>query len=115
MNSIPKGLDAVEQKLLREIISSTPKDKDGVIIHTSTGTESGPDISKQFLDRNNLDRIIRGHTSVEDRFANDHDGRLTTILSAPTKGKSIYVNIDSRLNVHVEHFTAYPKLRPIEI
>ena len=114
MKAIPKGVDSTEHELLDELLWADPKDEDGSSMNVDRGPEFGPDISKAFLERNNLDRIVRGHTSVHDGFADQHDGRVITIWSAPTEGRGSYANIDSSLVLHVEHFDAFPIFSEIE-
>ena len=43
----------------------------------------GPDISKKFLDENNLDLLVRSHEMKDNGYEEDHNGRVITIFSAP--------------------------------
>ena len=88
MKAIPKGVDSTEHELLDELLWADPKDEDGSSMNVDRGPEFGPDISKAFLERNDVDRIVRGHTTVEDGFADQHDGRVITIWSAPDEGNT---------------------------
>jgi len=43
----------------------------------------GPDISKRFLDDNNLKYLVRSHEMKEGGYEIAHDGRVITVFSAP--------------------------------
>jgi hypothetical protein len=43
----------------------------------------GPDITKRFLQRNQLDYIIRSHEVKADGYEVAHNGKCITVFSAP--------------------------------
>ena len=43
----------------------------------------GPDISKKFLDDNNIELLVRSHEMKDNGYEEDHNGRVITIFSAP--------------------------------
>jgi hypothetical protein len=43
----------------------------------------GPDITKEFLDLNGLDLLIRSHEVKEEGYLVEHDGKCITVFSAP--------------------------------
>ncbi|KAI8338341.1 Metallo-dependent phosphatase-like protein [Chlamydoabsidia padenii] len=47
------------------------------------GVQFGPDVTKNFLERNNLDMLIRSHEVKEDGYVIEHDGKCVTVFSAP--------------------------------
>ncbi len=47
------------------------------------GTVFGPDVSAHFLDKNNLDMMVRSHEVRMQGFDVMHDNRVITIFSAP--------------------------------
>ena len=47
------------------------------------GIQFGPDVTKNFLDRNNLDMLIRSHEVKENGYVIEHDGKCVTVFSAP--------------------------------
>lgn len=47
------------------------------------GLQFGPDVTKKFLEQNNLDYIVRSHEYKENGFDVCHDGKCITIFSAP--------------------------------
>ncbi len=111
IKAIPKGIDAEENELMEELLWADPMPQDGLATNPDRGIEFGQDVSKAFLDRNNLDFIIRGHTQVAFGYGNHHDGKVITIFSAPQERMEVgsYANIDSNLKLSVTPFRKYPK------
>lgn len=56
----------------------------------------GPDITKKFLQNNNLELLVRSHEMKDDGYESQHEGKLVTIFSAPNycdqmKNKGAYI------------------------
>ena len=47
------------------------------------GMQFGPDVTKRFLDDNNLKMLIRSHEVRDEGYAIEHDGLCVTVFSAP--------------------------------
>jgi len=47
------------------------------------GIAFGPDVTKRFLEKNNLDLVVRSHEVKEEGYLVEADGKLITIFSAP--------------------------------
>ncbi|XP_028174112.1 serine/threonine-protein phosphatase 5-like [Ostrinia furnacalis] len=47
------------------------------------GCQFGPDVTANFLQRNNLDYVIRSHEVKNDGYEIAHDGKCITVFSAP--------------------------------
>jgi serine/threonine-protein phosphatase 5 len=47
------------------------------------GLSFGPDVTKAFLEDNNLEMIVRSHEVRDEGYLVEHDGKLVTIFSAP--------------------------------
>ena len=43
----------------------------------------GKDITKNFIANNDLELVVRSHEMKDQGYESDHDGKLTTIFSAP--------------------------------
>ena len=48
-----------------------------------TGLQFGPDITKAFLTRNNLQLLVRSHEVKDEGYEVAHDGYCITVFSAP--------------------------------
>jgi hypothetical protein len=44
---------------------------------------AGPDVTKNFLDKNGLELLVRSHEVKEEGYEVEHDGRCITVFSAP--------------------------------
>ena len=47
------------------------------------GVAFGPDVSKRFLERNELQMVVRSHEVKDEGFEVAHDGYCITVFSAP--------------------------------
>ena len=47
------------------------------------GIQFGPDVTRRFLERNNLDYVIRSHEVKADGYEVAHEGKCITVFSAP--------------------------------
>ncbi|KAI1485181.1 protein phosphatase 5 [Biscogniauxia mediterranea] len=84
------------------------------------GMQFGPDVTKRFCDRNNLDAIIRSHEVRMDGYEEEHDGKCITVFSAPkycdqTENRGAYINIgpDYKLSFHQFDAVPHPPIRPM--
>lgn len=73
----------------------------------------GPDVTKQFLDENNLSMIVRSHEVKEDGYEVQHDDMLVTVFSAPNYcgqmgNKGAYIRFESDMKPNYITFTAVP-------
>lgn len=62
------------------------------------GVQFGPDVTKRFLELNQLDMVIRSHEVKEDGYDMEHDGKCITIFSAPNYcdnmcNRGAYINV----------------------
>lgn len=48
-----------------------------------TGLDFGPDVTKNFLELNNLELVVRSHEVNQEGFVELHNGKLVTVFSAP--------------------------------
>ncbi|GFH55320.1 hypothetical protein CTEN210_11796 [Chaetoceros tenuissimus] len=97
-----------DQSLIEELVWAEEDEENGITV-SRRGIYFGPDISKEFLQRNNLEYIIKGHTYIPKGFRIAHEGRVVTLHSAPSKLSSrdygAYANIYSNDgSMHIEQF-----------
>jgi serine/threonine-protein phosphatase 5 len=73
-----------ESGVMNDILWSDPKDSFGISPSPRGDTVLfGPDITRQFLERNNLELLMRSHQVVDAGYSVDHDGKCVTVFSAP--------------------------------
>jgi len=76
--------DSNDEFLINNLIWSDPVDRDGVSpSHRGLGYLFGPNVTSEFLSRNNLSLIIRSHQYKEMGYSEQHNGQLVTIFSCP--------------------------------
>ncbi|RWR94183.1 serine/threonine-protein phosphatase PP1 [Cinnamomum micranthum f. kanehirae] len=73
----------------------------------------GPDTLQEFLDKNDLDLICRGHQVVEDGYEFFGQRRLVTIFSAPNYGGE-FDNAGALLSVDESLMCSFEILKPTE-
>eukprot|EP00008_Paramoeba_atlantica_P002382 CAMPEP_0201502682 /NCGR_PEP_ID=MMETSP0151_2-20130828/84261_1 /ASSEMBLY_ACC=CAM_ASM_000257 /TAXON_ID=200890 /ORGANISM="Paramoeba atlantica, Strain 621/1 / CCAP 1560/9" /LENGTH=1061 /DNA_ID=CAMNT_0047896295 /DNA_START=611 /DNA_END=3796 /DNA_ORIENTATION=- len=80
----PTGmLNSLEDQVFEEILWSDPVKQQGrTVTSRGAGIGFGPDVTKDFLQRNNLHLLIRSHEVVSQGYQVSHDYRLITIFSA---------------------------------
>lgn len=89
------------------------------------GMQFGPDITKKFIEKNNLKAIIRSHEVRMNGYEIEHDGKLITVFSAPNYcdvqgnlGAVININIDNNtkdyeLNFETFEAVEHPNIPPM--
>ncbi|XXG67606.1 hypothetical protein AAC387_Pa06g0910 [Persea americana] len=84
IRAIDRFCEPPEEGLMCELLWSDPQphlgrgpSKRGV------GLSFGADVTKRFLQENNLDLVVRSHEVKDEGYEIEHDGRLITVFSAP--------------------------------
>jgi serine/threonine-protein phosphatase 5 len=84
------------------------------------GISFGPDVTEEFLHRNDLSLMIRSHEVKDEGYEVTHDGKLITVFSAPNycdqmQNKGAYIVVDSSLTpkFHVFDSVWHPDLKPM--
>ena len=84
------------------------------------GLSFGPDITKSFLDFNNLELLIRSHEVKDEGYLVEHDGRCITVFSAPNYcdqmgNKGAFIKFGPDMTPKFTQFTAvdHPPIRPM--
>ena len=65
------------------------------------GLSYGPDITKEFLEFNNLNLLVRSHEVKEEGYLVEHDGKCITIFSAPNYCDQVNFFLHSLLIINV--------------
>lgn len=115
-----RGFDRFKHKqpadkgIMMEMLWADPQDQPGrQPSKRGIGLQFGPDVTKAFLDANNLKAIIRSHEVRDKGYSYEHDNRLITVFSAPNYCDSVgnlgaYINFDSSMDPDIQQFEAQP-------
>jgi serine/threonine-protein phosphatase 5 len=84
INKVNRFQDIPDEGLMSEMLWSDPMEGPGrAASKRGIGVAFGPDVTKNFLQKNKLDLIIRSHEVKEEGYTIEHDGQLITVFSAP--------------------------------
>ncbi|KAL1932684.1 hypothetical protein VTP01DRAFT_8362 [Rhizomucor pusillus] len=108
--------------LMCELLWSDPQPEPGRgASKRGVGIQFGPDVTKNFLERNNLDMLIRSHEVKENGYVIEHDGKCVTVFSAPNycdtvgnKGALINITPDMKLDYVTFEAVPHPQVRPMQ-
>jgi len=85
------------------------------------GVAFGPDVTKRFLEANQLKLLVRSHEVKDEGFEVDHDGRCITVFSAPNYcdqmgNKGAFIKFESDMVPRFSKFDAvpHPPVRPMQ-
>jgi serine/threonine-protein phosphatase 5 len=105
-----------ESGLMCEMLWSDPHDLNGrAPSKRGVGCHFGPDVSKAFLDDNNLDLLIRSHEMKNEGYEWQHGKRVLTVFSAPNyvdtmgnKGAFVRIGNDGVKGIKITEFSSVP-------
>lgn len=84
LRNIDRIREPTESGLMCECLWSDPcKEMGRMPSKRGVGLSFGPDVTKSFLELNNLTMIVRSHEVKQEGYEVDHNGRLVTVFSAP--------------------------------
>jgi len=84
ISKIDRNRQPPEEGLMCELLWSDPQPQVGrAPSKRGVGVQFGPDVTKKFLEMNNLDYIIRSHEVKNEGYEVAHDGKCITVFSAP--------------------------------
>jgi serine/threonine-protein phosphatase 5 len=84
IENIKRNMEPPEEGLMTDILWSDPQPQMGrSASKRGVGKSFGPDITKAFLDNNDLDLLVRSHEVRQEGYSVEHDGKCITIFSAP--------------------------------
>ena len=81
---IDRNRQPPDEGIMCELLWSDPQPQNGVSYSKrGVGCQFGPDVTKKFLEFNNLSYIIRSHEVKATGYEIEHDGKCITVFSAP--------------------------------
>ncbi|XP_024003941.1 serine/threonine-protein phosphatase 5 isoform X2 [Eutrema salsugineum] len=84
IKAIDRFCEPPEEGLMCELLWSDPQPIPGRgPSKRGVGLSFGGDVTKRFLEDNNLDLVVRSHEVKDEGYEVDHDGKLITVFSAP--------------------------------
>ncbi|KAI4385064.1 hypothetical protein MLD38_003130 [Melastoma candidum] len=84
IRSIDRFCEPPEEGLMCEILWSDPQPMPGRgPSKRGVGLSFGADVTKKFLQDNNLDLVVRSHEVKDEGYEIEHEGKLITVFSAP--------------------------------
>ncbi|EMS49337.1 Serine/threonine-protein phosphatase 5 [Triticum urartu] len=84
IKAIDRFCEPPEEGLMCEILWSDPQPQPGRgPSKRGVGLSFGGDVTKRFLEDNNLDLVVRSHEVKDEGYETMHDGKLITVFSAP--------------------------------
>ncbi|KAL5232131.1 hypothetical protein ABZP36_030907 [Zizania latifolia] len=115
IKAIDRFCEPPEEGLMCEILWSDPQPQLGRgPSKRGVGLSFGADVTKRFLQENNLDLIVRSHEVKDEGFEIEHDGKLITVFSAPNYcdqmgNKGAYIRFTApELKPNISSFSAVP-------
>ncbi|XP_077251067.1 serine/threonine-protein phosphatase 5-like [Tasmannia lanceolata] len=84
IRAIDRFCEPPEEGLMCELLWSDPQPHPGRgPSKRGVGLSFGEDVTKRFLQENNLDLVVRSHEVKDEGYEIEHGGRLITVFSAP--------------------------------
>ncbi|KAK7598121.1 hypothetical protein V9T40_006356 [Parthenolecanium corni] len=122
IRKIDRNRQPPEEGIMCELLWSDPQPYNGrAASKRGVGIQFGPDVTKEFLQTNNLEYIIRSHEVKHMGYEVAHDEKCITVFSAPnycdTMGnKGAYINLDGKtLTPKFQTYDAvpHPDIKPM--
>lgn len=84
VRAISRQRQPPDSGLMCDLLWSDPQPEPGrAPSKRGVGLSFGPDVTKRFLEKNDLDLVIRSHEVRDNGYEVEHDGQLITVFSAP--------------------------------
>ncbi|KAL7129111.1 hypothetical protein ABFS83_13G041700 [Erythranthe nasuta] len=122
IRAIDRFCEPPEEGLMCELLWSDPQPQLGRgPSKRGVGLSFGGDVTKRFLQDNNLDLVVRSHEVKDEGYEIEHDGKLITVFSAPNycdqmgnKGAFIRFEApDLKPNIVTFSAVAHPDVKPM--
>ncbi|XP_042010795.1 serine/threonine-protein phosphatase 5-like [Salvia splendens] len=115
IRAIDRFCEPPEEGLMCELLWSDPQPQLGRgPSKRGVGLSFGGDVTKRFLQDNNLDLVVRSHEVKDEGYEIDHDGKLITVFSAPNYcdqmgNKGAFIRFEAPdLKPNIATFTSVP-------
>ncbi|KAG8364769.1 hypothetical protein BUALT_Bualt18G0033200 [Buddleja alternifolia] len=115
IRSIDRFCEPPEEGLMCELLWSDPQPQLGRgPSKRGVGLSFGADVTKRFLQDNNLDLVVRSHEVKDEGYEIEHDGKLITVFSAPNYcdqmgNKGAFIRFEApELKPNIVTFSAVP-------
>ncbi|KAM1059834.1 serine/threonine-protein phosphatase 5-like isoform X1 [Malus sylvestris] len=115
IRAINRFCEPPEEGLMCELLWSDPQPAPGRgPSKRGVGLSFGGDVTKKFLQENNLDLVVRSHEVKDEGYEIEHDGKLITVFSAPNYcdqmgNKGAFIRFESPdLKPNIVTFSAVP-------
>jgi len=84
INKVDRAIEPGDAGIVCDLLWSDPQNEEGrAESKRGTGCMFGPDVTKKWLEENNLSLLVRSHEMKEEGYEVQHDGKCITIFSAP--------------------------------
>ncbi|KAA8525026.1 hypothetical protein F0562_011336 [Nyssa sinensis] len=115
IKAIDRFCEPPEEGLMCELLWSDPQPQPGRgPSKRGVGLSFGADVTKNFLQENNLDLVVRSHEVKDEGYEIEHNGKLITVFSAPNYcdqmgNKGAFIRFEARdLKPNIVTFSAVP-------
>ncbi|KAI3937676.1 hypothetical protein MKW98_028018 [Papaver atlanticum] len=122
IRKIDRFCEPPEEGLMCELLWSDPQPLPGRgPSKRGVGLSFGGDVTKRFLQENNLDLVVRSHEVKDEGYEIEHDGKLITVFSAPNYcdqmgNKGAYIRFESpymKPNIVTFSSVPHPDVKPM--
>lgn len=122
VRNISRHREPPDEGPMHELLWSDPQPQPGRSpSKRGVGVGFGPDVTKRFLERNNLSLLIRSHECKDDGYEVQHDGKTITVFSAPNYcdqigNRGAFIRLEHDLKPKFTSFDAvpHPPVRPMK-
>ncbi|BET00288.1 Hypothetical protein NTJ_13104 [Nesidiocoris tenuis] len=122
IRKVDRNKQPPDSGLMCDLLWSDPQPAEGrAPSKRGVGVQFGPDVTKRFIAKNNLDYIVRSHEVKAEGYEVAHDGKCITVFSAPNYcdtmlNQAAYITLngaDMRPNFHQYSAVPHPKVQPM--
>lgn len=121
VRAVDRGREPPDAGLMCDLLWSDPQAADGRSpSKRGVGLSFGPDVTKRFLEKNDLSLVVRSHEVRDQGYELEHGGLLVTVFSAPNYcdamgNKGAFLHLDKGLEPKFTTYDAvpHPPVRPM--